>query len=150
MDAILGGSAYSAKKVTKDPYPNIRPGGYQLAGVENESADYSIRQDVHVQNAPSTPEHLKKFRKSHVNQPGSIQKHPGVADDLSRYPSNHSYGKLSHPSEHVGDVLKAQNQTGMADKFNNIKEGKYASNIREPLGSGFSREYEWPDQAENG
>lgn len=38
----------------------------------------------------------------------------------------------------------------MADKFNNIKEGKYASNIREPLGSGLSRDYNWPEQAENG
>jgi hypothetical protein len=34
----------------------------------------------------------------------------------------------------------------MADHFNNIKEAKYASNVREPLGKGYERTYAWPDQ----
>jgi hypothetical protein len=34
----------------------------------------------------------------------------------------------------------------MADKFNNIREGHYASNKREPLGQTFSRSYDWPEQ----
>ena len=38
----------------------------------------------------------------------------------------------------------------MADKFNDIKEDKYESHWREPLGKGYSRKYEWPDQASNG
>ena len=38
----------------------------------------------------------------------------------------------------------------MADKFNDIKESKYASNVREPLGKGFERKYEWPDKTERG
>lgn len=38
----------------------------------------------------------------------------------------------------------------MEDKFNDIKESKYASNIREPLGKGYSRQYEWPNQCEDG
>jgi len=41
-------------------------------------------------------------------------------------------------------VIKAQNLNGMADKFNDIKEGKYASNITEPLGRPMSRNYNWP------
>jgi hypothetical protein len=53
------------KKMRPDPIPNIRPAGLNPTS-EHESADYSIRQDVHNQ-APGTPEHLKKFRKSHVN-----------------------------------------------------------------------------------
>jgi hypothetical protein len=43
MNAILGGSDYSSAKIRKDPIPNIIPGGYRVKGVENESADYSIR-----------------------------------------------------------------------------------------------------------
>jgi hypothetical protein len=35
---------------------------------------------------------------------------------------------------------------GLADKFNEIKEDKYASHVREPLGQGYSRKYEWPEQ----
>ena len=42
-------------------------------------------------------------------------------------PDNHAYGKLTGGSEHVGNVIKAQNLNGLADKFNDIKEGKYAS-----------------------
>jgi hypothetical protein len=31
-------------------------------------------------------------------------------------------------------VIKAQNLNGLAEVFNNIKEGKYASMKKEPLG----------------
>ena len=37
----------------------------------------------------------------------------------------------------------------MASRFNEIKEAKYASNIREPLFKGFERKYAWPEQVEN-
>jgi hypothetical protein len=35
---------------------------------------------------------------------------------------------------------------GLADKFNDAKEGKYASAVREPLGLSYQRVYQWPDQ----
>jgi len=44
--------------------------------------------------------------------------------------------------------VKAQNLAGLADKFNDIREDKYASHVREPLGKGFSRAYNWPDHAD--
>lgn len=62
---------------------------------------------------------------------------PNVAD-------NYAYGKKTYGSDHVSHVIKAQNMAGLADKFNEIKEGKYASNIREPLGYAFQRNYNWP------
>jgi len=34
-------------------------------------------------------------------------------------------------------VIKAQDMTDMQDKFNDIKESKYQSKIREPLGVGY-------------
>jgi len=34
---------------------------------------------------------------------------------------------------------------GLADKFNEIKEGKYASQMKEPLGQGYKRGYNWPE-----
>jgi hypothetical protein len=33
---------------------------------------------------------------------------------------------------------------GLADKFNDIKEEKYASRLKEPLAKGFERGYNWP------
>ena len=46
--------------------------------------------------------------------------------------------------------MKAQNLAGLADKFNDIKEDKYASHVREPLGRGYSRQYDWPAQTQGG
>jgi hypothetical protein len=34
---------------------------------------------------------------------------------------------------------------GLAARFNDIKEGKYASSIREPLAKGYERGYQWPE-----
>jgi hypothetical protein len=34
----------------------------------------------------------------------------------------------------------------MQDKFNDIKESKYASHQREPLGESYKRGYNWPDK----
>ena len=101
-------------------------------------------------DTPSTPEGLKKYRKSHVNEPGKIQKHWGLADDGEPFPKGYSYGKPTYISEHVGQVVKAQNLSGLADKFNDIKEDKYASHQREPLGKGFTRSYQWPDKTGQG
>lgn len=143
MDQILGSSA-TKYKVRADPYPKIQTAGSRNPNADKESADLSIRQDVHNQ-APGTPEHLKKYRKSHVNQPGKIQKHWGIADDSSHFPPSYSYGKKTFGSEKVGDVLPAQNLQGLADKFNDIKESKYASHQREPLGQSYKRQYNWPE-----
>lgn len=67
-----------------------------------------------------------------------------MADDPRKFPEAYSYGKSTYQSDHVNDVVKAQNLAGLADKFNDIKEDKYASHVREPLGRGYSRQYEWP------
>jgi EF-hand domain-containing family member B len=149
MSTVLGRSENSQHK-RQDPIPNIRSAGHQIPGVELESADYSIRQDVHLAGVvPGTPEHLKKYRKSHVNQPGMIQKHYGMANDPARFPESYSYGKGTHGSEPFGQIIKANNLEGMQDKFNDIKESQYASHAKEPLGKAFERGYNWPQQAQD-
>ena len=50
---------------------------------------------------------------------------------------SHAYGKKTYGSDHVDGVIKANNLAGLADKFNEIKENKYASKTKEPLGAGF-------------
>jgi hypothetical protein len=50
----------------------------------------------------------------------------------------------------VDQVIKAQNLKGLADKFNDIKENKYASNLREPLAQSYVRGYNWPQTTQTG
>lgn len=69
------------------------------------------------------------------------QVHPGMINDQPKVPDNFAYGKKTYGSDHVSHVIKAQNMAGLADKFNDIKENKYASNMKEPLGMGFQRGY---------
>jgi len=76
------------------------------------------------------------------------QVHPGLKEDLENIDQNRAYGKVTFASDHVGEVMKAQNLNGLADKFNEIKEDKYASHMREPLGQSYSRGYQWPDRAD--
>lgn len=147
MVTVLGQALEKSVRVMNDPTPKLSAAGHQIVGVrERENADFSIRQDVHLPaEEPSTPDTLKKYRKSHVNEPGKIQKHWGLADDPQHFPANYSYGKSTYTSEHVSDVIKAQHLSGLADKFNDIKEDNYASHKREPLGQGYSRKYQWPE-----
>ena len=46
-------------------------------------------------------------------------------------------------------MIKAQNLKGLQDKFNDIKEAKYASNVREPLAASYVRGYNWPKQVKS-
>lgn len=87
-------------------------------------------------DVPQTPTELEKFRKNHVNPPGKIQKHWGLAKDMALHGPAYVYGKQTFSSEHLGGVIKAQNLAGMADKFNDIMESKYKSHVKEPLGKG--------------
>jgi len=75
----------------------------------------------------STPEHIRKYRKSTNGQPGVIVVHPGLREDAENLDRNRAYGKIVTASAPVGQVIKAQNLNGLADKFNDIKESKYAS-----------------------
>ena len=85
-----------------------------------------------------------------MNEPGKIQKHYGMADDPPRFAEGYSYGKSTYASEHVSDIIQAQALSGLADKFNDIKEAKYASHAKEPLGMPFSRDYKWPEKCNAG
>lgn len=100
----------------------------------DEGTHTSLKHNENLSNLPGTPEHLKKYRKSHQNQPGIKQVHPGLYDDAPNVTENHAFGKKTYGSEHVDNVMKAQNLAGLADKFNDIKEIKYASQMKEPLG----------------
>lgn len=72
-----------------------------------------------------------------------------MVNDSIPVPEGQRFGKKTFGSDHVEEVIKAQNLKGLADKFNDIKESKYASNIREPLAQSYQRNYQWPNETKN-
>ena len=92
-----------------------------------------------------TPEHIKKYRKSTNGEPGVRVVHPGMREDVENMDRNRAFGKIVTASDPVSTVIKANNLNGLADKFNDIKESKYASQLREPLGKPYTRAYNMPD-----
>ncbi len=75
------------------------------------------------------------------------QVHPGMVGDNTR-PLQFKYGKPTGGSEHVSEVVKAQNLSGLADYHNDLKEGQYQSHIREPLGKSYVRGHKLPEVVE--
>lgn len=93
-----------------------------------------------------TPPHIRKFRKTHDMEPGKIVVHHGLREGQPTGDPSRSFGKKGLSSDPVAQVVKAQNLNGLADKFNDAKEAKYASAVREPLGQAYQRGYKWPAQ----
>lgn len=138
----------STAKVRADPTPKIRAAGAIIA-TGGHNADMSIRQDVYGLEARGnlgTPPHIRKYRKTNNMDPGQIMVHPGLQDGQPNLPRSYAFGKKTMGTDPVDVVIKAQNLNGLADKFNDAKEGKYASAVREPLGKSYQRGYNWPKQ----
>ena len=130
-------------KVRADPYPNIRASGAIIA-TGGHNADMMIRSDMYAgeqKGNAGTPPHIRKYRKINNLEPGQIMVHPGLQDGQPSHPVTYAYGKQTQATEPVNHVIKAQNLNGLADKFNDAKEGKYASAVREPLGQSYQRGY---------
>ena len=134
---------HTGARFRQDPIPKVQTAG-KMFTTNGQNADMCIRSDQygkHQDGNPGTPEAIRKFRRSTNNEPGKIVVHHGLQNDDRNTDDAHSYGKKTFGSEHVNEVIKAQNLAGLADKFNDIKEGKYASQAREPLGKGYERQY---------
>lgn len=131
-----------------DPIPGIPTAGVTTT-IKNEGTQNCIQPErFYLKDTPSTPPHVKKYRKSFHNQPGIRQVHPGMLGDNNR-PPTHIYGKPTGESEHVEKVIKAQNLEGLAEYHNEIKEGQYESHKREPLGKSYMRGFKLPEQTED-
>ncbi len=133
------GMATSTAKVRADPIPKIRAAGHIIV-TGGHNADMSIRGDIYGNEGRGnmgTPPNIKKFRKTNNNEPGQIMVHPGLQEGQPVHEVGHSFGRKTQGTDPVDVVIKAQNLNGLADKFNDAKEGKYASAVREPLGKSY-------------
>lgn len=76
--------------------------------------------------------------------------HPGLQEDRKEVDYKHAFGRPQYSSDHVDTVIKSQNLVGLADKFNDTLEAQYKSNKNEPLGKSMTRNYVWPEAAQDG
>ena len=108
-----------------DPIPQVKTAGGFMQLDPNDTAANCIRPGfVPTETQRSTtPEHIKKYRKSTNGEPGVIVVHPGLREDVENMDRNRAFGKIITASDPVSKVIKAQNLNGLADKFNDIKEG---------------------------
>jgi hypothetical protein len=128
----------------KDNSPFLPVAGITTA-IAGVGCDQSIRQDVYFKPRTSTPEHIKKYRRSIKEIPGVKQLHYGIYDD----PKDADFlvhGTKTADSDHVTDCIKGRNLTGVKHYMNHIQEQKYARNQREPLGKSIMRNYEFPEK----
>jgi hypothetical protein len=131
----------SGKFVDRVPFKS--QAGHTSA-IQGISVDNSLRQDLYCKRG-STPENIKKYRKSEKEIVGRKQLHPGIYDDPKDY-ENYTHGVKTLCSDHVNDCIKGNNLNGVNHFLNQIKEKKYSSAQREPLGKSLQRNYAFPDE----
>ena len=124
-----------------DGIPHIRGAG-QADEPSDESTDRTLRGDGVV--VPTTPPHMKKWRKNH--EPGVQSTHPGVADDLDykRGEEDPIYGRTEPVGVKVHDIMNVAPKSFLLDKANLKKEQIYLSQKREPLGKQYTRGHQLP------
>lgn len=96
-------------------------------------------------NRVQTPDHLKRYRQSERHIPGAKQTHYGIYNDPKPYESM-IHGIKTKESDHVDNCIKDSNKSGINYFVNQIKESKYSSNQREPLGKSIIRNYDYPEK----
>jgi hypothetical protein len=97
-----------------------------------------------IKKPGSTPEKIKKFRKSDRDEPGIKQIHRGIYDDPKEW-DHIKHGKPTSESLHVNDCIYGTNLNGIKYFMNEMKEQKYAKAKREPLGKSIMRNYNFPE-----
>ena len=129
----------------KDGYHSVPPPGTarpEADEPDDNSTDRTLRGDGLV--VPTTPPHIKKWRKNH--EPGVQSTHPGVADDLDykRGEEDPIYGRTEPVGVKVHDIMNVAPKSFLLDKANLKKEQIYLSQKREPLGKQYTRGHQLP------
>lgn len=92
---------------------------------------------------PPTPDHLKKYRRSNLYEPGKPYVHWGAADN--RKPTDAVYGRPpAYGRETTAGAMNVAPTTSMAQWQLEQKEAIYSSNKREPLGRTVDRGHVLP------
>ena len=98
---------------------------------------------VETEPRPTTPDEIKKFRRSTLHEPGRRVVHPGTADDAI---PTMTFGVKSVLGEPAADVMATYPRSELDQWRLERTEDVYASTRREPLGKSFVRGHQIPDK----
>jgi len=114
--------------------------------IDGESTAQCIKYETDTRNQrPPTPEKIQKYRRSFQHQPGVRFSSTGYVGLESGLPQHHRYGVTTSKGDRVGDCFDQVPATELQDFLNTQSESIYASNVKEPLGSTFSRGHVLPE-----
>lgn len=97
---------------------------------------------VETEPRPTTPDEIKKYRRSTLHEPGRRVVHPGMADDAV---PTMTFGVKSELCEPAADVMATYPRNELDQWRLERTEDVYASTRREPLGKSFVRGHDIPD-----
>lgn len=97
---------------------------------------------------PSTPENIRKYRKSYFSEPGRRIVHSGMIDDLKNIDPLKKFGTDIKGSEHVKDVFPNRLPTDYELTTEANSEAIYRRNQKEPLGKSYQRGVSFHNQCQ--
>jgi len=117
-----------------------------VAGVTTKLGNETTENCMQLDERPTTPPEVRKWRKSNYAEPGKRVIHPGMIDDFAGRDFDHpKFGKIKVESDHVEDVWR---QAGAESEYAQVKvsqkESIYYSTKREPLGKTYQRGHVLP------
>jgi len=121
----------------------------KIAGRTTTVGDEGADKCLYISEVPTTPDGVRKYRKSYFAEAGTHVIHPGLIDDVKGIDRNAKFGKTTAHSDHVENVFGHGPQTDFEDYQNDKLEGTYQSKKREPLGKSYSRGHRLPDQTKD-
>ena len=125
-----------------DTAPQLPAAGKSMAVRADTAAAAFLEQE-----RPSTPDEMKRFRKTFTGQPGKRIQHWGLEQDPAPRPEEFVFGVRGEKTQGVGDLLGGHLEPTSMQAYQQMRaEAVYATSKKEPLGVSLDRKYQWPDQ----
>ena len=96
-----------------------------------------------LERRPNTPPHIKKYRQAAVQEPGTIFRHYGVADDQVKE-GPFGVASVRMPDDSVASVMGSYPRSKVMQWELENREKIYASTNKEPLGRSMPPEKTMP------
>mmetsp|Transcript_60442 Transcript_60442/g.143653 ORF Transcript_60442/g.143653 Transcript_60442/m.143653 type:complete len:430 (-) Transcript_60442:389-1678(-) len=124
-----------------DTAPSLRAAGRTDSVLADTAAACFTEQE-----RPTTPDEMRRFRKSFTGAPGKRIQHWGSENDPPPRPDEFPFGVKNEKGQGVGDMMGGHLEPTPMDAFKLMKaEECYSSSKIEPLGKSYSRKYTYPD-----
>eukprot|EP00899_Mesostigma_viride_P021848 jgi/Mesvir1/29665/Mv21506-RA.1 len=130
------------QKTVRDTAPAVPAAGRVIRAEESAADCLSPKADG---ARPTTPEEIRRFRKSQQMEPGKTVRHYGQANDP--VPADARFGIKTVAGVSAKESIHTYPDSPLQQWHQENAERIYASSKREPLGKGYVRGYNLPDGA---